>query len=115
MDDAEISAILRRLDVSERNHTDLARSVTSLTETLNEVQRPLIELNIDREVRKERDKNLNERLDRIESKIKESTAETKAEITKITGLGYWVLGAIGAAFVTGAVTFVMNGGLRVGS
>jgi hypothetical protein len=99
----EISQILRRLDATERNQTDQAKSLTAITVEIGELQAPLKQLEIDREVRKERDKNLNGRLDRIEESIH-----------AVYNLGKWVLAAIGAVLITAVVTFVVKGGLNVG-
>lgn len=93
----------RRIDVIERNQSDQARSMTGIVEELNEMRKPLDQLRVDREVRKERDKNLNERLDRIEDSI-----------AAVYSLGKWLLATIGAVVVVAAVTFMLNGGLNVG-
>jgi hypothetical protein len=86
--------------VAERNNVDLARSVTALTEDLGQIHKPIHELHTDREVRKERDTNLNQRLDRIEKSI-----------DAVYGLGKWVLAAISMVLLTAGVTFIVNGGI----
>lgn len=95
--------IVRRVDTVERNQSDLARSITEIVGELGEMRKPLDELRVDRAVRQERDKNLNERLDRIE-----------ASIAAVYSLGKWLLGTIGAVVVAAAVTFMLNGGFNVG-
>jgi hypothetical protein len=99
----EMSQLLRRVDTIERNHSDAAKSITKIVGEINEMRPPVDQMRIDREVRKERDKNLNERLDRIE-----------ASIRSVYNLGKWVLTAIAASLVTAFVTFLVNGGFSVG-
>lgn len=98
----EISQILRRLDGVESNQTLLAKSHTEFVQDLGEIRKPLDELRTDREVRKERDKNLNERLDRIE--------EGQRGIYR---LGWWVLATFGASAIALIVNFAFSGGFRV--
>jgi uncharacterized protein Yka (UPF0111/DUF47 family) len=98
----EMGQLLRRMDMTERNQTDLAKSVTELTEEIGELQKPLRQLETDREVRKERDKHLNERLDRIE-----------VSIDRIYRLGWWVLAAFGASAVALVANFAFRGGFVV--
>lgn len=93
----------RRMDVVERNQSDLARSVTGIVDELGKVREPLDQLRVDREVRRERDKNLYQRLDRIEDSI-----------AAVYSLGKWLLATIGAVVIVAAVTFMLNGGLNVG-
>ena len=91
----EFSQLLRRVDMTERNHTDLAKSVTALTENLDE-------LRIDRARREERDIRVTERFDRIEKRL-----------DGIYKLGWWVLGAFGASAIALIVNFVFRGGFIV--
>lgn len=65
----ELSQLFRRVDVTERNHSDLARTVTALTDRLEEVGKVVDELRLDRARREERDLRMNERFDRIEKSI----------------------------------------------
>ena len=99
----EMSQLLRRLDATERNQSDLARQHTEIVEEVRELRRPLDELRTDREVRKERDKHLDERLGRIEKSI-----------ASVYSLGKWMLGVVGSALLLAFVTFVVKGGLNVG-
>lgn len=98
----EIKQIVRRLDTVERNTTDLAKSVTNITEELSDLSKPLRELEVDREVRKERDKNLYSRLDQIETSIE-----------KVHNLGWWVLGTFGASAIALIANFMFKGGFYV--
>lgn len=90
----------------EQLHRDVlahAGTLTALVEDQRNMRMVLDEMKLDRAVRVERDKNLNERLDRIE-----------ASINAVYGLGKWVLGAIGSLVIAAIVTFVMNGGFGAG-
>lgn len=57
----------------------------------------------DRRVRVLEDEHINERFDRLESQFR-----------TLFKLGLWIVGAFGAAFITGAANFVVNGGLSLG-
>ena len=98
----EINQIVRRLDTVERNTTDLAKSVTNITEELSDLSKPLRELEVDREVHKERDKNLYSRLDQIETSIE-----------NVHNLGWWVLGTFGASAIALIANFMFKGGFYV--
>lgn len=102
MSPEEMYQVQRRLDMSERNASDLAKSVTALTEKFDDLSEPLRSLETDREVRKERDKNVNQRLDRIE-----------ASLTRVYNLGWWVLAAFGASAIALVANFVFKGGFYV--
>lgn len=89
----------------EQLHRDLiahAGSISNIVENQRNMQLVIDEMKLDRAVRVERDRNLNDRLDRIEKSI-----------DSVYTLGKWLLAAIGAAFLTAFVTFVVNGGLNV--
>ena len=94
--------IVRRVDTVERNQSDLARSITEIVGELGEMRKPLDELRVDRAVRQERDKNLNERLDRIE-----------ASIAAVYSLGKWLLATFGAVLIVAVASFIVKGGLNV--
>lgn len=98
----EISQLLRRLDMSERNQSDFAKSLTAVVEDVSDIHKPLNELQTDREVRKVRDEALNERLTRIERSIE-----------RVYNLGWWVLGAFGLTLIAAISSFVFKGGLHV--
>jgi len=98
----ELEKALRRLDGMERNQSDVAKSITALIEDHNKSRNILDELRTDRAVRLERDKNLNERLDRIE-----------ASIARIHSLGRWVLAAFGAGLIALISNFLFRGGFNV--
>lgn len=90
----ELSAVIRRLDVIERNQSDAARTTTVLIEEIHGVK-------TDREVRKERDARNNERLERIEERI-----------DGIYKIGWWFLAVFGAAFIALVANFTFRGGFN---
>lgn len=93
---------LKRLDGIERNLSDLGKSITEIVLDQKKTKEVLAEIRVDRAVRQERDKNLNERLDRIE-----------ADVSAIKKLGLWLLTAIGSGMVLAILNFVIKGGLKV--
>lgn len=90
----DIHALLRRLDAIERNQTDAAKTSTVLIEEIHGVK-------TDREVRKERDVRLNDRLERIEERI-----------DGVYKIGWWFLAIFGAAFVALVANFTFRGGFN---
>lgn len=90
----EMSALLRRLDAIERNQSDAARTATAIVEEIHGIK-------IDREVRKERDLRLNERLDRIEERL-----------DGVYKIGWWFLAIFGAAFIALVANFTFRGGFN---
>ena len=99
-DSNDLNALLRRLDIVERNAADLARVATELTAKIGAVNSIVDELRLDRAARQERDKALNERLERIEESIED-----------VQKIGRWVLMAFGTSLVALIVNFVVRGGL----
>lgn len=98
----EINQIVRRLDTVERNTTDLAKSVTNITEEMSDLSRPLRQLETDREVRKVSDQHLYSRLGQIENSI-----------AKVHNLGWWTLGTFGASAIALIANFMFKGGFYV--
>ena len=110
--------IRTRLASTERNQSDLAKSITAIVDDVHEMRKPLDELKTDREVRKEREKNLNERLDRMESTFKTEISDLKDDMGARWSKLQMPLWA-GASALIGAVVvalwqFVVKGGLNVG-
>lgn len=93
---------LRRLDGIERNLSDVGKSITEIVLDHKKTKDVLDEIKVDRAVRQERDKSLNERLDRIES-----------DVSAIKRLGMWILMAIGSGMVLAVLQFIIKGGLKV--
>lgn len=104
-----INDALQRLEVVERaqiiadrNHTDIAKAITAIIDDDRSTRDVLQELKTDREVRKERNINLDARLAAMEKRI-----------DKIYGLGLWLLTAVGGTLILGLVKFILSGGLSV--
>lgn len=110
--------IRRRMDVTERNQTDLARTITNLVNDVHEMRKPLDELKTDREVRKEREKNLNERLDRMEDAFSKGIDDLKTDMNSRWGKLQMPLWAAASALIGCVVVavwqFIVRGGLHVG-
>lgn len=108
----------RRVDVTERNQADLARTITKIVDEIGDMKRPLDELRTDREVRKEREKNLNERLDRMEKTFEDGLDALKLDMNTRWGRLQKPLWAGASALIAAAVLtlwqFVVRGGLNVG-
>lgn len=98
----EFQVLLRRLDTTERNNADLAKSVSAIVDELSEIQKPLDELRLDRAARVERDIRHTEHFARIEKRL-----------DAITKLGWWVLTAFGTSAIALVMNFVAKGGLIV--
>lgn len=83
----------------------LANHDRTLTELVNEqrqIRAFVEEIRTDREVRKERDKNLAEHLERIEKSV-----------ASIFSIGKWLLLTTGSGVLMAVTTFLINGGFRV--
>jgi len=94
--------VLRRLDGIERNLSDQGKSITEIVLDHKKTKDVLDELRVDRAVRQERDKNLDDRLNRIEN-----------DVSAIKKLGMWILTAIGSGLVLAILNFIIKGGLKV--
>lgn len=114
----DMEDIRTRLATTERNQSDLAKSIVEIVNDLHELRKPLDDLRTDREVRKERETHLNHRLDRMEGTFKremETLANDMRDRWSKLQMPLWT----GAAALIGAVVvtlwqFVVNGGLNVG-
>ena len=100
----------RRLDGIERNASDLAKSVTVLSEEIGSQaewrrQQELVQVRED-----ERDAALYRRLDAIESRIDEVQNESRASATEIRGVWVRIQWIIISAVMTGLVGWIVFGG-----
>lgn len=86
---------MEHIDLLRKDHTALAASVSVLTTEIGS-------LKTEKAVDAERDRNLRERLDRIEKNIE-----------GLYGLGKWMLIAFGTSLMAAIVTFIVKGGLSV--
>lgn len=98
----EIQHILRRLDVAERNSSDLAKSITALTSEIDELTKTIKQFEIERAVRKEQEIHRAEQM----TQIKES-------IAGVHRLGWWVLAAFGTSAIALIANFLFKGGFYV--
>jgi hypothetical protein len=105
----QIEDALRRLElieraqaISDRNHTDMSKTITGLINEQSKTKDVLDILRTDRAVREERDKNINARFDQIEKSIK-----------RIYDLGWWILAAFGSALILLVARFLFSGGFNV--
>jgi predicted nuclease with TOPRIM domain len=114
----DMDAFRERLAVTERNQSDLAKSITEIISEVNELRKPLEELRTDREVRKERDTHLNARLERMEATFKREMDELKADMgarwSKLQAPLWTGAAALISAIVVTFWQFVVKGGLNVG-
>jgi hypothetical protein len=81
----------------------IERDVMAHAKTISEFTRTLIEIEKRDAVEQEAKKHLDERLDRIEGSIR-----------ALHSLGKWILAAFGSGIVGAFVTFIVNGGFRIG-
>lgn len=98
----DIPAMLRRLDATERNQSDFAKTMTEVIGEMQILRRLMDEFKTERAVRLVEDKHLAERLDRIEVSIK-----------AVHSLGRYVLFAFFGSLIATTATFIVNGGLRI--
>lgn len=99
------------IDLLRRDHTSLAATVGNLTIEMRLIKDYMIEMQTDRAVRTERDKNLHDRLGRIEKSIEVLEAECKKDFDKITSIGKWILTAFAVVLIAAIGNFIINGGL----
>jgi hypothetical protein len=97
----------------EARIASLERYAISHGETLGKHTGELIDLKTERAVRIERDKNLDERLERIEEAINKLDASNTAKFSGIYKLGWWVLGTFGASFIALLANFLFKGGFAI--
>lgn len=106
-DAPNFEAILRRIDAVERNHTDLARSVTEITNGVGEVKGRVVELEEEHHERRVLDAT---RAGREES-MQKDIASIRGDIQGIKAAGTKLLWIVGTAIVLAFVAFVIKGGL----
>lgn len=89
----------RRLDMSERNQSDLAKSVTGLISELQYVQDDISRLKTNEEVNKAREEGRDEWRKRTEGKL-----------DGIYRLGWWVLTSFGGLTMAALANLLYGGG-----
>ncbi len=106
----EIQSILRRLDATERNHTDLAASHTRQVEQASEMSRRLEALEAVQSDRRVDDARREER----EKAMQKDIADVRDDIKSIKGAFTKLLWIVGTAVIGAFVAFILAGGLKIG-
>lgn len=88
-----------------------AKTLTVLVEDLREIKDIVEQLMIDKAVKAEADRHLDQRLKRIEDSILAQTVRFDMQFKSIYKLGLWALGIFGIGMLTAFGNFVMRGGL----
>lgn len=109
-DENQIQTILRRLDATERNHTDLAASHTRQVEQAADQHKRLAALEEIFSDRRVDDARREER----EKAMQKDVAEVREDIKSIKGAFTKLLWIVAAAVLGAFVTFLLSGGLRIG-
>lgn len=90
------------VELLRRDLSAQAKTISALIEDQRKTTEILNEIRTDRAVRAERDKNINDRFDRLEDNLED-----------LKSIGKWLLLTAGSTFVAALVTFVVKGGLLV--
>jgi predicted nuclease with TOPRIM domain len=109
--------VRRRLDTTERNQSDLAKTMTEVINELHMLKSPIDELRLDRAARLERDKNQLERFMRIEHQLEKGFERVQEDIDARWRTLQKPLWAAASAFIVVIVAalwqFIIRGGLNV--
>lgn len=97
----------RRLDAVERNGSDLARSVTTLTDELLQLRSRVVVLEDHHQENRVRSAVEIERDKALQSDI----SNIRSDIQSIKSLGKWALMTFIGAIILGFVSFIIRGGL----
>lgn len=103
----------QRIDALLRNTEAHAQTLSIFTSELSDVKRVLAQMSIDKAVRQEVDKGLNERLARIEKSIEVLTAALDKKFAPVSRTLLWIGTVVGAAFLIALVKFIISGNLVV--
>lgn len=101
----------QRIDALLRNVEAHAQTLSMFTNELSDVKRVLAQMAIDKAVRTEVDRGLNERLARIEKSIEQLTAAVDKKFQPISRTLIWAGGIVGAALLVALVKFILSGSL----
>lgn len=85
------------VDLLRKDMTNLASTISNITDEVGKLQEIIMELRIDRATMTQRTQSMEKKLDGLYN------------------LGLWILGAFALAFLTGAANFIIRGGLNVAS
>lgn len=103
----------QRIDALLRNVEAHAATLTIFTSELSDVKKVLAQMSIDKAVRTEVDKGLNERLARIEKSIEVLTGTIDKKFAPISKTLIWVASLIGALLIAAIVKFILAGNLSL--
>lgn len=103
----------QRIDALLRNVEAHAATLTIFTSELSDVKKVLAQMSIDKAVRTEVDKGLNERLARIEKSIEVLTLAIDRKFAPISKTLIWGAGIVGGALLIAIVKFMLAGNLSL--
>lgn len=90
-----------------------AKTITVLTTELTDVKSLVAQFVTERAVRVEVDKNMNDRLARIEKSIDQLTVAVDKRFAPWSKAAVWAASIVGASVLAACVKFIMSGGLLV--
>lgn len=103
----------QRIDALLRNVEAHATTLSLFTNELTDVKKVLAQMSIDKAVREQVDKGLNERLARIEKSIEVLTGTIDRKFAPISRTLIWFGSVVGAALLVAIVKFLISGTLTV--
>lgn len=86
-----------------------ARSISALVEDQRDTKKLVYEIQTDRRVKEEREKNLRQDLAHLRGDLD----ELKTELRRLYNVGWYLLMALGTVFLTAIGKWVISGGLNV--
>lgn len=101
----------QRVDALLRNVEAHAATLSLFTAELSDVKRVLAQMAIDKAVREQVDKSLNERLARIEKSIDVLTGTIDKKFAPISKTLIWIGSIAGGAIIIAVIKFLMSGAL----
>lgn len=106
----ELQSLLRRLDATERNQSDLAASHTRQVEHFTDMEKRLAALEAVQSDRRVDDARREER----EKSMQKDIADVRDDIKSIKGAFTKLLWIVGTAVIGAFVAFILAGGLKIG-
>lgn len=103
----------QRIDALLRNVEAHATTLTLFTNELSDVKRVLAQMSIDKAVRAEVDRGLNERLARIEKSIEVLTTSVDRKFAPISKTLIWGASIVGGALLIAVIKFILAGNLAL--
>lgn len=103
----------QRIDALLRNVEAHATTLSLFTNELTDVKKVLTQMSIDKAVRAEVDRGLNERLARIEKSIDGLATSVDKKFAPISKTLLWAAGVVGAVLLVALAKFILAGSLLV--